>query len=345
MKTGITNELIPQNIAPSDVKNITVYSVTGVKLFTVSLGHLSPTNLGQKSYSFGAVADIHLQSDTASNDFIQALQYFNSETVAFICICGDLTDTGTATNLTAYKTYVNSYSPDIPVYAIAGNHEAYDEQYGTNSEATINQLMETYTGEPLYYSFTYQEDVFIMCGVISNSEGHIFATGELQWLYDTLEANRNKRCFVFEHVRPQDGCGNAYDIYKYDIWGGTEATVFESLMKHYHNVILFHGHSHLKFNLQTRDNLANYDNLFGCHSVHIPSLAVPRTGNEDGSGRDELYAESEGYLVDVYEDHVVLKGRDFVKQEFIPIAQYCLDTTLKIIEPNTFVDTTGTIIT
>ena len=58
---------------------------------------------------------------------------------------------------------------------------------------------------------------------------------ELQWLYETLEENRNKRCFVFHHVRPQDGCGNTFGVYALDLWGGTEATVFESLMRHYKN--------------------------------------------------------------------------------------------------------------
>ena len=93
----------------------------------------------------------------------------------------------------------------------------------------------------------------------------------------------NKRCFIFEHVRPQDGCGNTFGIYNYDIWGGTEQTVFESLLRHYHNVILFHGHSHLKFYLQYGSDVANYDNIFGCHSIHIPSLAVPRDGDATGA--------------------------------------------------------------
>lgn len=56
-----------------------------------------------------------------------------------------------------------------------------------------------------------------------------------------------------------------------------------------------------------------------------------------------IYADSEGYIVDVYEDGIYLRGRDFVKGEFIPIASYWLDTTIKEIEANTFVDETGTI--
>lgn len=85
--------------------------------------------------------------------------------------------------------------------------------------------------------------------------------------------------------------------------------------------------SALKFNLQTNENRANYDSLFGCHSIHIPSLSVPRTGDASGaSSRKEIYADSEGYVVDVYKKHIILRGRDFAKEEFLPIAMYCLET-------------------
>lgn len=60
---------------------------------------------------------------------------------------------------------------------------------------------------------------------------------------------------------------------------------------------------------------------------------------------EELNAESEGYVVDVYKKHIVLRGRDFVSEKFLPIASYWLDTTLQTIEANTFTDSTGTIMT
>jgi hypothetical protein len=151
---------------------------------------------------------------------------------------------------------------------------------------------------------------------------------------------------VFHHVRPQDGCGNAFGIYNYDIWGGTEQTVFESLMTHYKNAHQFHGHSHLKFYLQYGSDIANIDHKFGGWSIHVPSLAVPRDGDPSGaSSRKEVYADSEGYVVDVYENGIHLRGRDFVKGEFLPIASYWLDTTLQTIPAGTYTDSTGTITT
>lgn len=330
-------DLIRENCAPAGAKRLGVYDAAGDRLGFLRLApDYRRSGTGEKQYSFGALADIHLEYDTAQEDFIRALTWLSgSEGVAFTCVAGDLTVSGTAEEFAAYKSCVDTYSIQTPVYAIAGNHDAYQG---------LAEDIGTLIGQPLYYSFNQGGDVFIMVGVRGDAEGSLFTTEELQWLYETLEENRNKRCFVFTHVRPQDACGNAFGIYEYDIWGGTEAAVFESLMEHYHNVILFHGHSHLKFYLQYGSDTANYDNIFGCHSVHIPSLAVPRDGDAAGaSSRKEVYADSEGYVVDVYERGVMLRGRDFVSGKYLPIASYWLDTSPVTVAAHTYEDPTGTI--
>jgi hypothetical protein len=100
---------------------------------------------------------------------------------------------------------------------------------------------------------------------------------------------------------------------------------------------MFHG--------QEFGSMANYDKVWGCHSVHVPSCAIPRT-DADGDFEFQIeYQESEGYLVDVYETGIHLRGRDFVKGEFLPIASYWLDTTLQTIPAGTYTDSTGTITT
>jgi len=331
-------DLIPENIALPEAKRIGIYNSKGNRVGQIPLGNLSPPEYRKRRYSFGALSDIHIGESTAPSDFQKALTFFNDK-VDFVCISGDLIHGGSdesEAQRTVYKSIVDNCST-IPVYACSGNH---DGAYVPNLESTIA----SYTGQPLYYSFAYGEDVFIFVGNASSSSGELFTKAELQWLYETLEANRNKRCFLFQHVRPDDGCGNALGIYQVDIWSGTEQTVFESLLRHYQNVVFFHGHSHLKFYLQKYSDVANIEKNIGCWSVHIPSLAVPRdtTGAVDPS-ITSVYADSEGYLVDVYENGIHLRGRDFMKNEFLPIASYWLDTPLKTVEAGTYSDSTGTI--
>lgn len=333
-------DFITYNIASKNARRIGIYDVNGNRVGFIPLGSLTFPDVGQKLYSFGALSDIHLPMQTGEEDFKRAMEYLvGVEKVDFITICGDLTYNGTNAELANYKAKVNAYRGNTPVYAITGNHENYPNGV---AEGDIEGRIATYTGHPLYYSFAKGNDVYIMVGIRSNSAADLFTTPELQWLYETLEANRNKRCFVFEHVFPWDGSGDVLDAYSTDLLSGTVGKVFLSLMRHYKNAIWFHGHSHVKFDGQIYGDMANIDRLYGMYSLHIPSLCYPAEGDAD---RGYLYAESEGYVVDVYENGIHLRGRDFVKGEFLPIASYWLDTTLQTIPAGTYTDPTGTIVT
>lgn len=329
-------DFIPENVALSNTRRIGIYDSNGNRVGQIPLGSLTPPNSGKRLYSFGALSDVHIGDSTSTDDFTIALKYLSTET-DFICISGDLIHN--ANSQTAeYKSLVAAHAT-VPVYACAGNH---DGQYVNDIETAVND----YTGHPLYYSITHGNDVFIFVGCKSSTAGALFTAAELVWLEETLEANKDRRVFLFQHVRPDDGCGNALGIYTYDIWGGTEQTKFENLLRKYPNIVFFHGHSHLKFDLQKYSDLANIDKTFGCWSVHVPSITVPRsTASNVNPSRIELYAESEGYVVDVYENGIHLRGRDFVKGEFLPIASYWLDTTLQTIPAGTYTDSTGTITT
>lgn len=337
-------DLIAYNTATAGARRIGVYDSRGNRVGQIPLGCLTPPASGKKLYSFGALSDIHIGENTANDDYTRALSWL-SDNVDFICECGDLIHgdaSKSAAQIEQYKAC--RASATVPVYAISGNH---DGAYVSNVQTAVT----SYTGQPLYYSFEQGNDVFIMVGIKSNGRTvSLFADGELQWLYETLESNRNRRCFVFQHVRPDDACGNALGIYTNDIWGDIagypEQTVFESLMDHYPNVVFFHGHSHTRFSLQSYDDTANIGRDFAGWSVHIPSLAVPRdTLSAVNPSIVSVYAASEGYVVDVYENGIHLRGRDFVKGEFLPIASYWLDTPLQTVAEGTYTDSTGTIVT
>ena len=332
MKLNI--KFIPQNIAPLGVKSIGVYNNGDTRVGSIVLGKLKPKNPINKLYSFGAISDIHLQHSTGTEDFVRALNYLNNEEkVDFICISGDMGNVGTDAEWASYKNYVDTYSPNTTVHISAGNHDA-----GQGSGKTYEYPIQ-YTGKPLYYSFIQGDDVFIIFGMSLWGDPP-FTNESLQWLYETLEANRNKRCFVFEHFMRFNGCGNANGTYYADNLNNTNGKVFLSLMEHYKNVLWFHGHSHTKFNVQEvmPSPIANYDRMFGCHSIHVPSLCVPRDKD-----MNVFYEESEGYVVDVYKNGIHLRGRDFVAEKFLAIASYWIDTKLEEIEEKTYICSYGVI--
>lgn len=369
MKIGIT-PLIAENIAPSNASRLAIFNGK-TKVCTVAISKMQPTNLGGKLYSFGLLSDVHLagNNSTAGTRFDTALTYFQNQGASFCCHCGDITNTGfwypiSETEGTSYYStgQYDEYSSicekhDIPVYGNCGNHESYNgydisktytDVYGANPSLVVNNLekLQEYTGKGLVFTVTHENDVFIFVG--QSTQALPMTVDHLQWLYETLEANRNKRCFVFVHsyVSSLDS-GNPLGLHSlplFDYWGTTNKKAFTDMMGHYKNTVLFHGHSHVHFETQQQVSNAIYSEALGFRSVHVPSSANGRKIINGSLGsKDTSY--SLGYLVEVYKNHIVLIGYDFVGSVEVPIAQYCIDTTLQTVAPNTFVDSTGTITT
>lgn len=338
---------IPQNIAPKGAKSIGVYDGNGKEVCTIPLGRMKPIER-TKLYSVGITADIHFANVstvvwTPHTKFDNALSYFEANECVFCCICGDLTQTGfysegdsetlNANQFAQYKQICDKHT--IPVYELCGNHESYVKAITSNLAE-----LRTYAGAEMYYAVSYGNDLYLF---LSQPSGSVPMTDEaLQWLYETLEANRNKRCFVFVH--PYLESGNVNAIYGNDIfdWWGVKTTAFKNLLSHYKNTILFHGHSHFMFECQELDRTANYTESTGFRSVHIPSLSRPATVENGTRGGDDSL--SYGYLMDVYDDCIVLNGMDFIENKPVPLGTLKINTPLQTIAAGTFTDSTGTII-
>lgn len=340
--SGIFKDLIAENCAPSGVDRIGFYR-DGIKEYELHIPEHMKAPTGTKLYSFGAISDIHTFSDnsytndiTANDDYIRALGFYKNN-VDFLCICGDLTCYGTS-DLSHYKTLTDQNKGTLSVYAMAGNHEWW-------GSGITDEIMQEYTGHPIYYSFSHNEDVFIMCGVARNDSTQ-FTQEELQWLYETLEANRNKRCFLFCHPMIIGYSGDPTSIYPFNMIRDTYGQVFISLLQHYKNTIYFHGHSHILFESQKytqSNNIPNciIDKHLGIYSVHIPSLAIPI---DITSGYRAVQSEqSQGYVIDVYDNEILLKGKNFIKDKYISTGIYKLNTHITPIEEGTYNDPTGTL--
>jgi len=324
---------IPENTAPKGAVRIGVYDSSGAKVCTIPLGRLTPV-VSAKLYSFGLVSDIHFYKKGESwvtwdpeGKFDKALSFFENDDCVFCAHCGDITQTGLyddgdkvnlqPAQFAHFKEICDKHT--IPVHGCCGNHESYVVDITNN----LTEL-KTYTGRDLYYTVSQGNDVFIFVGQSKGSKP--MSDEAFQWLGTTLEANKNKRCFVFVH--PYISSGNPVGAYKtvpiFENWN--RLSEFKSLLSQYKNTIIFHGHSHTKFECQELDTTANYSTSDGFKSVHVPSSSSPRdVVNGELVVR---YDESQGYLVDVYEDCIVLNGMDFINNKPVPLGTYKISTTV-----------------
>jgi hypothetical protein len=196
----------------------------------------------------------------------------------------------------------------------------------------------------LNYTVAQGDDLFIM---LSQPDYNTVMSDEaLQWLYEILEENRNKRCFVFIHAYIEEDSGDPLDLREnsiFEAWGDTRTAVFKNLMKHYKNALLFHGHSHMKFEYQSFDMNANYTERNGFKSIHVSSVGKPRNIIEATGETPDDNDASQGYIVEVYDSCIILNGTDLITGTPIPLGTYKIDTTLREIAENTFSDSTNTI--
>lgn len=325
------NKLITYNTIPKNATGICAVSKTDGRIkasYDFPQTKLwSATKFGERLYSFGAISDVHYRYDTGASDFATCMNYFeNNENVVAVCCAGDLTSAGSAAELTEVKAKIDEYN--TPFYSCNGNHEALASGFEQNWSII--------TDKGMYYEQIINGDVFLFVNIYTMSVGNtMFPTEELDWLETKLEQYRNRRVFLFQHVPPYiDYFANPNYTYGANIWGSRADRVrFLSLMEHYKNVIWFSGHTHMKYNLQEIDancNVYQYNNA--SRWVHIASLTVPRD-IQDGTGYD-MYAQSEGAVVDVYTNYIIIRCRNFVDGKFIGLAQYLIDTTPVAIEAN-----------
>ena len=229
-------------------------------------------------------------------------------------------------NMVEYNRIIAKHS--IPVFEIFGNHESMYKPI-TNDLARAKEL----TGIPATaYTVSSDEDsdeivgtkvrpnrhadvgedLFILCGQSTYDE--VMSNEDFTWLGNILQANEARRCFVVIHSYMEGDSGDADNRREnsiFDTWSKTAE--FVQLLGRYPNVILFHGHSHMKYEHQAVDSIANYATVKGYKSVHVPSLGLPRKidpsqpANKDTPNDDTA---SQGSVVDTYPDCIVLNAME-----------------------------------
>lgn len=331
-----TYNFIKLNLIPIEASRI-----VAIKDNVIKASFNIPSNkriTDSKKLSFGLISDMHVDgsggsSSEANDDFVRALKYFDSKHVDMNILTGDAVNNGLLVDLEAFKNLKES-STNVPLYVCRGNHDTYND---CNIDNFTNYIEEN----GLHFEKEIKGDKYLFIGLNAENFTIPFKSESMEWLKSKLEEYKNQRVFLMQHVFVGE-TGNIAGLYPhsdgFDMTEGTRSREFVDLLSKYRNVIMFTGHSHLDFDLQRLGENANVAlrTKTLCHRVHTPSTSKPRKNDnntEDIPDNTYTYREgSQGYLVDVYDDYIVLHGIDFEKGLLLPYAQYILDTTPILIE-------------
>lgn len=315
-------------------------------------------NGGVKQYTFEALSDIHIQVDNSywtlsKTHFANALEVAAKRDVDFMTISGDMVNGYSLSNLKAeypqYLELIAKSNYNNPIYETNGNHEM---KGGSNAENLA--LYKQYTGlnsttgavqSNPYYEKTINGDHYIFLVLElsgSPNESSEFTTAQLDWFEGLLKkySGDGHKIIVNQHalIRGYGAGDNKVTPY----YGGAlrqdyaEVKRLMSLMEQYPDIIMMNGHSHIDFKYGY-----NFDNENGktCYTVHIPSTSS--TTHPNSSGTTDYIMDvnsSQGYLVDVYDDYVILNGTDLAFNLICPSYVYMVDYTGETLVKNELED-------
>ena len=259
-------------------------------------------------YKIGLLSDIHIDGDgndetDSINDFKRASKYLIENGAYAIAISGDITCDGRWCDIDKFKQLESEVGKSV--WTIRGNHD-------TNNDCSEDVYINNIEPNGLYYTKEVNGDLYVFLGLDKYDKNNLFSNESLDWLESILESNKNKRIFLFEHVHINP-VGNYNSIIKnYDMGNepGTTSKRFRDIINSYDNVILFTGHTHQDFEINSVEN----------NRVHISSCAKPRNPESDNSG-------SQGYLMEVYKNKIILKAINFTDNNKI-IKEYTINTAV-----------------
>ena len=360
--------LITENIAPYNASHFGLYD-GNVRKGTIALNTLKKS-FGTRKYRFGLLADVHYDSTlnnqyNSSNDFRNAIKFFeDKEDVDFVLISGDISaaqSAGDYRDFEYFKQDIDNISLTTPVFIARGNHDigclthlstaegdAKWNEYAVSKVLNGINLIYQYDAEgnkTANFYFNYQDDVFVILSLYSNSfwpapsGTNAFLESSYDWLKGILEANKNKRVFIVEHVHLRDKAGNYKGHYanSFNSWFtcGGDYDKFNALNNKYTNSIWIQGHTHFKLDLQhdyDRANITNINPAGGIcgYNVHVSSCACPRDSDpntpEWQDSTINKTQQSEGAIIDVYDDYIDYRGVIFKDDRYSTLLEssdYC----------------------
>ncbi|MBP3494788.1 MAG: metallophosphoesterase [Clostridia bacterium] len=308
---------------------------------SVCLAKIPEEYLGKKGYTFSALSDPHFNK---GNYFVTALDFLDGLEIDFVGVAGDVTGNGELSYMQKFNNAIKDRK--YPVYTVGGNHDtpalsngAWIENMNTDITTNLEVVDIAKNGIDFVYKPTKMAgDVFVFLTQTSWSypespkgdEYTILTREQLEWLSGALEEYKDTTVYLFFHtlLSAPDGTqasavGNLVTPsgYSYDLpysYGAADEVELRGLLKKYKNVIYFSGHSHWMFELEKYNSNLNVSNFDGeyAYMVHVPSVCEPRSIDEDGNRISKTGVYSEGWILDVYDDIIVLTPVDFLGEVF-----------------------------
>lgn len=275
------------------------------------------------------LSDLHItdNAETAAklHMALRDLSHFTPVPDALV-LGGDLVDSGRQQDYERLARILHQYSLP-PVYGLMGNHEYYSVWYDANGdwsrETMPNGQRDAEARERFRRFMAYPEkpyhDVWVK-GIhlifLSQEayqqelpwvgEGAWYSDDQLNWLREVVKAHGDGApalVFIHQPLPPPGQEGGAQEMVR--------AREFYDILRPYPNVFVFSGHTHVSLAVPGR-----YSQWGSIHWLQNGS--VGRTFSQGSAVSNSV----QGLFIEVYQDRVEVRGREFSTRSWIPAAHW-----------------------
>jgi len=251
----------------------------------------------------------------------------DSKSDAFITV-GDTTSRGSRKNWDLARSCFKKV-PDAAkrIILAIGNHDGWHDN---DFDAAINEYYSAYSDickrdiNAPYFSEVINGYYFICIGTDSDSgcEAALSDT-QMTWFREEMAkaGKTDNPIFVFCHqsLNQRHGLPRTWDRHEdpnrplTDGGIGDRSDEIAEILKSYKNVFYFSGHSHMGLcgeDMKEKEGYSTFEEEDGVTLINLPSLSC---GNHHG----ELQGLGIGLQLEIYEDKVILRPKNFISGRFI----------------------------
>lgn len=300
------------NFAKEMIATILVLLTMWSPAFGESTVSYTAENPDELVASFAAVSDIHIETNRVETfkNFKAVLEGIKGgEDIDAVVYTGDNVMNGQITENLFFYLGVRGVMPAEKNYVVMGNHDigngTGDYLEHKNNFITNNRL---YLGNLVNDGYYYRVEngcylIFLSLEEITVGES-VMSPEQLAWLKGVLDeaASKDAPIIVFNH--------HPIDWFKGTEGSGLTATTLAELLNDYDDLLYIHGHWHRKF------EKGSFDKHYGVNCINLPRCTEVKE-----------YEPGDGLIIEVYEEKFVVRGRNFIKGEWLDEFRYEYDFT------------------
>lgn len=271
--------------------------------------------------TFTVLSDVHLEGNNEErfNLFGEGIRDINAnKSNDFIVFLGDNTMNGQVVELSAFHSILDEYNT-IDTYMVTGNHDLCPSDYNVGEYEDLRnrffkykkEYSKTQYDDSVYYSVSLSDD-FQLIVLGSESDAGVqeyLSDTQLIWLENELKLadDSGKIVFIFNHY-PLNHTWE--DVWTEGHMGTDSDRVYKMLKNCGSKVLYFSGHLHMGFYDDKREVIFDDNVTF----VNVAGFGV-----DNDVGNADIQHNGTGLQVEVYENEILIRVRNFAKHEWMDI--------------------------